>query len=125
MITELEAGKKYKLIDKEGYISSHPKNAVYCHDYFEQGIVKIEHTNHTGIGYVGNHTVIGSSEYEYFELHEDEGTSAPETVNVPVEVLRDIQEQLKLVRSELVDLKSTVQKTLPAYMRKGYCGGPM
>lgn len=64
---KLEAGKTYRLIDKEGYLHSHSKNVKFYKDHFKDDCVTIAYLVH-GAGMVHGNGVIYPREYKFFEV---------------------------------------------------------
>lgn len=85
MITKVEAGKTYKLINRDGWLGGYNCNKRLYHDCFENDLVHIDEVRDEHYGYntkAGDLvSVIGLGEYKYFELVED----APNlhTINKP------------------------------------------
>ena len=77
MIDKIEAGKTYRLIDKEGYIEKCEANLIFYMGLFQEDCIKIERVGEKGEGLVSNDlpgvtdVAISRCEYKYFELVED------------------------------------------------------
>ena len=70
MIDKLEAGKTYRLIDKEGYLSETDRDYIF-EKHFKNYCVKIDSVTIHGQGDIDGeeaYFIITESEYEYFEL---------------------------------------------------------
>lgn len=68
MIDKLEVGVGYKLIDKDGFLKSHPTNSYILQNYFKGGILTVSYVDELGSGIHGNGTkLIFKSEYRYFK----------------------------------------------------------
>lgn len=71
MADKLEAGKTYKLVDKNEYITRlNGYNMGLYKSFFKDETVTIEYTKN-GHGYVGHWEVISKREYHLFELVDD------------------------------------------------------
>ena len=68
---KLEAGKTYKLIDKEGYLQELSDNYEYLEREFTGLYITLNSVDDGGNGWVGRALVISTDELEYFELVED------------------------------------------------------
>lgn len=79
MITKLESGKKYKIIDKEGYFSYHSLNKKYFEKYAIDdcfvGMVDKDGNLRDNNGYI----LISEVEAKFFELVEEEGVLTLDT----------------------------------------------
>lgn len=79
MIDKLEAGVKYKLINKSGYIAYHRFNARYV-DLFldEDGCFTFDKVMGSGNGFIDDYAVIGKStgEYKFLSKFDDEVTNS-------------------------------------------------
>lgn len=91
MIYKIEAGKTYRLIDKNSYLENSEYNYDYIDEYFTDNCVTIESLGHAGKGgKIGDDLVIGIDELEFFELVEeglDEGCLGKEEGFVEVSTL--------------------------------------
>lgn len=68
MIDKLEVGVGYKLIDKDGFLKSHPTNSYILQNYFKGDILTVSYVDELGSGIHGNGTkLIFKSEYRYFK----------------------------------------------------------
>lgn len=81
MINKLEAGKTYRLIDKEGYLGNSCFNTIYFDSYFKNDCVSLERVENDIYGVVQGNYVIHASEVEYFELVD--GYECLQTINTP------------------------------------------
>lgn len=79
MIKKVEVGKSYKLIDKEGFFAVFPQNKARYVEFFKDDIVTID-TILLGNGYIGNTSIIGATEYRFFEEYEVDLTIPSDTV---------------------------------------------
>lgn len=70
MISKVEAGKSYRLLDKKGYLKIDAENSRFYEDYFRDDVVTIEDSDFWS-GYIQNDEVIALKEYKYFELVEE------------------------------------------------------
>jgi len=66
MITKVEAGKTYRLIDKEGYLAHNSFNKPLYVKYFLDDTVTIGEVCHSS-GVVDDYEIITSDEYKFFE----------------------------------------------------------
>ena len=87
MIDKVEVGKKYRLIDKEGYLS-YDHNSVYnanvlggCFD--ENLCVVVDEVNHNGWGMISGEYVISRGEFRFFELVEEDAQDEEPKVITP------------------------------------------
>lgn len=72
MITKLEAGKKYKLINKEGYFSYHYPNKKYFEKYAIDDCFVGMVVKDGGLHDNNGHILISKDEAKFFELVEDD-----------------------------------------------------
>lgn len=72
MITKLEAGKKYKIIDKEGYYRSSHNNSWFFEEYAIDGCFIGNKVDGFGSLWRDGHMLIGKAEAKFFELVEEE-----------------------------------------------------
>lgn len=78
MITKLEAGKTYRLIDKQGYFDEHPNNKGFFNKYFStDATICITEVKRCGAGVIPETVsiIIDPAEYKYFELVEEDKES--------------------------------------------------
>ena len=68
VLNKLEAGKTYRLIDKEGYLASDEANCLIIDEYFVEGEVTLEKVESNGDGIIGCGLAIREDEMQYFEL---------------------------------------------------------
>jgi len=68
MITEIEVGKTYRLIDKEGYFKAFRDNESIYKRCFRDNLVTVNYIDN-GYGYIDPHndSVIGVDEFDFFE----------------------------------------------------------
>jgi len=71
MVTKLEEGKSYRLVDKERYFVSHHQNAGIYEDCVENGVIKLDKVDTSNNGWLGELCPITHKEAQYFELVED------------------------------------------------------
>jgi hypothetical protein len=95
MLTKLEAGKTYRLINKAGWFSSSIFNKDLYDKHFVNGSVTLTKTGRGGGGYVGEVLCIASNEFEFFE---ELGSSSKE-----ISLLTEINETLKEILKCLKD----------------------
>lgn len=77
MIDKLEAGVKYKLVDKEGYINKHTQNREFVEEFLTtDGCFQIEYVGEYGNGMIGDDVVIwkAKGEYRFFDKFEETNT---------------------------------------------------
>lgn len=72
MIDKVEAGKRYKLVDREAYLSNHRCNLPTYAKWFKDDMITVDYVD-KGNGFVEGNTssVIGLSEFGLFELVDD------------------------------------------------------
>ena len=71
MIDKLEAGKTYRLIEKEGYFESYHNNKTLFNTYFNDNCITIDSVDSWGDGLSDKCTdwcIITNDEFAYFEL---------------------------------------------------------
>ena len=93
MIDKVEVGKKYRLIDKEGYVS-HSKNSYFNRrlvdnkDIFDENLCVVITYVTNGHGRVHGNSVISPNEYHLFALVEENEMDAkePKTITPETEV---------------------------------------
>ena len=66
-LTKLEAGKTYRLIDKEGYFHNHKINEDFYKRYFKDNCVTLSRVFYMGDGLIERNVVISLNEFIYFE----------------------------------------------------------
>jgi hypothetical protein len=67
MVTKLEAGKSYKLVNKEGWLLATPCNTELYNKLFLDDKLTLTKVINGGCGYVGNYLCITDNELEFFE----------------------------------------------------------
>ena len=67
MLTEVVAGKRYQLIDKEGWLEDYRPNINLLH-LFDKNLTIVLDSAHCGIGFLGEEVLIGDDEYKFFQL---------------------------------------------------------
>lgn len=72
MIDKVEVGKKYRLIDKEAYLSSHPNNSkILASGIFDDNLCVVINSTRNGHAYHEScsvNSIISPDEYKCFEL---------------------------------------------------------
>jgi len=86
MIDKLEAGKTYRLIDKDGYIDRCNPNMVMYKRYFIDNCITIDNVNIQGEGSIleyKDYALINIPEYKFFELVEGKTHLHLQQINSP------------------------------------------
>lgn len=88
MIDKVEVGKKYRLINKEGWLT-YGDNSQYNTGLIKRGVfdsdgcVVIDKVHHVNYGFVGGNVVISAKEFPFFELVEENTKSEEPKIITP------------------------------------------